>query len=100
MENEVQKAEIEQLQYEKCVVDSDVLLERLAALEHERWSHWMRWMFANWTEENIARWKWQMETPYAQLPEHSKDSDRKEARNTLAVFRKATKVAKLNKGGQ
>lgn len=61
------------------------LIEQLAALEHDRWSRWMRWMFDNWTEDNIRRWKLQMITPYADLPEHSKDSDRKEAYLTMEI---------------
>ena len=61
------------------------LIELLAAQEHERWSSWMRYMFDNWTEENIKRWKYQMVTPYAELPEHSKESDRKEARKTMEI---------------
>ena len=65
------------------------LLEALANLEHERWSRWMRWLFDHWTEDNIARWKWQMQTPYADLPEHSKEFDRKEARKTLALLAEA-----------
>ena len=64
---------------------SEQLIEQLADLEHERWSRWMRWMFDNWTDENIIRWKWQMITPYAELPEHSKESDRKEARRTMEI---------------
>lgn len=64
------------------------LLEELSELEHERWSSWMRWMFDNWTEENIARWKWQMVTPYSELPEHSKESDRKEARKSIEIVRR------------
>ena len=62
------------------------VVEKLAAYEHDRWSHWMRWMFDNWTPENIARWKEQMVTSYENLPEHSKESDRQEARRILAVF--------------
>lgn len=76
------------------MINSAILLEKLANLEHERWSHWMRWMFANWTEENILRWKLQMETPYSNLPERSKESDRKEARKTLALLMLEELVAK------
>ena len=61
------------------------LIEQLANLEHKRWSSWMRWMFENLTDENISRWKQQMITPYAELPEHSKESDRKEARKTMEI---------------
>ncbi len=73
----------------KQVLTSDETLEILADIEHERWSSWMQWMFDHWTDKNIARWKQQMLTPYADLPEHSKESDRKEARKTLAAIRKA-----------
>ncbi len=64
------------------------LLELLADSEHERWSRWMRWMFDNWTEENIIRWKRQIQTPYNQLSEQEKESDRKEARKILTVIHK------------
>jgi hypothetical protein len=64
------------------------LREQLADLEHDRWSRWMRHMFANATDENFARWARQMETPYADLSEAEKDSDRKEADNTLEVLRR------------
>lgn len=62
------------------------LLERLADLEHDRWSRWMVYMFDNFTAVNVKRWKKQMITPYAGLPEHSKESDRKEARRTMEVL--------------
>lgn len=61
------------------------LIEQLADQEHERWSSWMKYMFDNWVPENIERWKNQMATPYSQLPEHSKESDRKEARKTMKI---------------
>ncbi|MCW4048265.1 MAG: hypothetical protein NWE89_00880 [Candidatus Bathyarchaeota archaeon] len=70
---------------------SESLIEALADSEHKRWSHWMRWMFANWTEENVIRWKQQMQTSYFDLPEHSKESDRKEARRTVEIFETHTK---------
>lgn len=62
------------------------LIEKLAHIEHERWSHWMRWMLDNFTPENLARWKQQMVTPYSELPEHSKESDRKEVRKTIEAI--------------
>ena len=67
-------------------LSANALLETLADIEHERWSSWMQWMFDHWTDENIERWKQQMLTPYADLPEHSKESDRKEVRKTLAAI--------------
>lgn len=75
-------------------LSADALLEKLASQEHERWSGWMRWMFDNWTEDNIPRWKRQMVTAYADLPEHSKESDRKEARKTLSLLRDAADAMK------
>lgn len=50
--------------------------ERLAALEHEQWAHWTKYMLDNLTPENIERWRRQIETPYEQLTEAEKDSDR------------------------
>lgn len=69
-------------------VDLNKLREALADVEHERWSGWMIHMFDNQTPENIERWKRQMVTPYSELPEHSKDMDRKEANITLSVLKK------------
>ena len=67
-------------------MSSIATLEMLAAIEHERWSGWMRHMFDNWTPEDIARWKHQMMTPYADLPEYSKEADRVEVRKTLTAL--------------
>jgi len=64
--------------------------EKLAALEHERWSDWMRWMYINNTPENIARWKRQMNTPYKYLSEHEKESDRREVRKYLEILGEKT----------
>lgn len=75
----------------------DELREKLAEQEHERWSRWMEYMLeqvpynddGTWTMPAWAvhRWVRQMRTPYTDLSEEEKDSDRKEADRTLALFR-------------
>lgn len=61
------------------------LREKLAALEHEQWAHWTKYMLANLTPENIERWKRQVDTPYDKLSEKEKDSDREYADKVLAL---------------
>jgi hypothetical protein len=72
--------------------------ERLAALSHEQWSGWMRYLFSKSHPSMhgagtifipsalVDRWKRQMETPYAELSEEEKESDRKEAIRMIEVF--------------
>lgn len=85
------------------------LREQLAALAHEQWSGWMEYMFSKchpgqarlddgtfvpngtmvipaWATE---RWMRQMSTPYAELPESEKESDRQEADRVLAIVSRA-----------
>ena len=64
----------------------DAMIERLAALEHERWAQWAGRMLANLTPENIARWERQTETPYAELTEAEKDKDREWAEKVLDLL--------------
>jgi hypothetical protein len=75
---------------------SDVI-EKLAALAHEQWSGWMRHAFKKCGARNmdgtmtmpawaVDRWQRQMLTPYADLSEPEKDSDRAEARRVLEVL--------------
>lgn len=61
----------------------DELVEALADLEHERWSGWEKYREAKASPEAEARWAKQRETPYRDLPEQHKESDRVEARRTL-----------------
>jgi hypothetical protein len=65
----------------------DPLIEKLAELEHEQWSHWTRHLLDNLTPENIARWRRQTTTPYADLSEAEKEKDREWARRVLACMR-------------
>ena len=82
--------------------------ERLADYAHEAWSGWMKHMFTIGTLLNdkwmspepgqqaklllpewaVERWRRQMNTPYAELPESEKASDRKEADEILTIIRK------------
>ena len=66
------------------MVTSDII-ERLAAHEHEQWAHWTRYMLDNLTDENIARWRQQIETDYQDLSESEKESDREWARKAIEV---------------
>lgn len=72
--------------------------ERLAALAHERWSHWMNYLFSRgvFTPDgecilragDVERWQRQCRTSYAELPEEEKASDRVEAEKYLVEFGK------------
>lgn len=74
------------------------LLEMVADFMHNQWSHWMKYQYENleycWTntrdrrkisDENYDRWLRQMNTPYAELSEKEKDSDREWARKLLEL---------------
>lgn len=73
--------------------------ERLAAYAHEAWSGWMKYLFSKCKDARCAddahvaipgwavkRWQRQMNTPYAELPEDEKESDRAEADKMLAIL--------------
>lgn len=67
------------------------LFEKLAAIEHERWADWQRYVHSKMTpsaddgiwligEAFIDRWERQIRTPYAELTEEEKESDRNQVR--------------------
>ena len=70
--------------------------EKLAELCHEQWSGWMKHLFSFTSAplggafvipaSNVKRWKRQMNTPYEDLSEEEKDSDRKEADKFLEII--------------
>ncbi len=62
------------------------LRENIAALEHEQWSHWIEHMLTNSTKESIQRWRKQISTPYANLTEKEKNSDREWADKVLKLM--------------
>ena len=63
------------------------MIEQVAELEHKQWAHWTKHMLDNLTPENIERWRVQIETPYSELTEKEKDSDRVWAKAAIEAMR-------------
>lgn len=67
----------------------DDLRETLAALEHEQWAHWTRYLLERGSitpSEHRERWTCQVAMPYAELSEAEKASDRGWADRVLALL--------------
>lgn len=75
---------------------TDETLEILAAIEHERWSAWHKHASSHWTNQNLERWRRQSETPYSELSESEKESDRHEVRKYYPhIVSSTTELARL-----
>ena len=69
--------------------------ESLAAYAHGAWCGWMRYMWSKCTPNAdgsltipawaVDRWERQMSTPYVELPQDERASDRQEADAILAI---------------
>ena len=82
------------------------LLEDLAELEHQQWAHWTKYMLDRLDElgdkvddkgklgavfdyvEQELNWRRQITTPYSELTEKEKDSDRSWASKSLEITAK------------
>jgi hypothetical protein len=64
----------------------ELMREKVAALEHEQWAHWTAYMLDNLTPENIERWRRQIKTPYSELSEKEKESDREWANKGIKIY--------------
>jgi len=72
------------------------LVEQLAAVEHERWSHWQRYVHSKCVRQPdgsllipaglVARWEKQINTKYAELDEQERESDRDQVRKYLPLI--------------
>jgi Lar family restriction alleviation protein len=72
--------------------------EALAEYAHDAWSGWMEYLFSKCDQTGntyatiptwaVRRWQRQMNTPYADLPEEEKESDRLEADRIIEVWDK------------
>jgi len=75
------------------------LIEQLAAVEHERWSHWQRYVHSKCIRQPdgslllpadlVARWEEQIGTTYAELSDQERESDREQVRKYLPLIASA-----------
>ena len=88
-------------------MNDNKLREALAEVSHEIWAHWMTYLFSKCWYPNLKvypeldavlipnklhlQWTRQMNTNYADLTEHEKDSDREQADKILAVLKREAK---------
>ena len=74
-------------------------LEVTAAVEHARWAHWQKYLHEQCSTlddgslvipaDLVRRWEKQIATPYADLSDQEKNSDRDQAREYLEALIKA-----------
>jgi len=74
----------------------DGLIESLAAVEHERWAHWQRYLHSKCSRkadgslllpaELVQKWEKQIATKYEDLGEEQKESDRDQVRRYLPLI--------------
>lgn len=89
----------------KVAIGERDLRERVAALCHDQWAGWMRYLLDRTItvgydcEEiqiqsaDVKRWMRQIHTPYSELPNEEQESDRIEADKFLSLFRSTPTVA-------
>lgn len=75
------------------------LTERLAAIEHERWSHWQRYLHGKCAHgpdgslvipaKLVQQWERQMTTAYGELEDSEKESDREQVSRYLPLILEA-----------
>jgi hypothetical protein len=72
------------------------LIERLADKEHASWARWMHYLFSKCDPllgslvipvQLVNHWKRQIETPYTELSEQEKQSDRNEVAHILPIIK-------------
>jgi hypothetical protein len=72
--------------------DEGAVIEATAAVMHEAWAHWTQYMMSRCgsgnfeqVQEDVLRWRRQCDTPYSELSEKEKESDREWARKVLEI---------------
>jgi hypothetical protein len=86
-----------------AALQSDELMEQLAAIEHERWSDWQRHVHSQCDigadgsltipAALAARWNDQISREYALLSEVEKESDREQVRRYLTTLATALRLS-------
>lgn len=77
----------------RATLESDQTVDRLAAIEHERWAHWQRYVHDQCQPQEdgslvlpaelVVRWETQIRTPYPELSPQEQESDREQVRRYL-----------------
>lgn len=77
----------------------DGLVDELASIEHERWAHWQRYVHSKCLKQPdgsivipadlVAQWERQIATPFEQLSDKEKDSDREQVQKYLPFLKAA-----------
>lgn len=72
------------------------MVKKFAALQHEIWSHWMKYLFEVSIEHEdgsitipagkVARWKRQIDTDYDELSPEEQESDIEQAIKIIRLF--------------
>jgi len=72
------------------------LMEQLAAVEHERWSHWQRYLHSKCVRQPdgslllpadlVTQWEKQIDKKYAELSDQERESDREQVRKYLPLI--------------
>lgn len=77
-------------------MDTNNIRERIAAIQHEQWSGWMKYLFSKCKRQELTseipkvwrdRWERQIDTPYSQLTDKEQESDRVEADKLLQLIK-------------
>jgi hypothetical protein len=74
----------------------EAMVDDLAAIEHERWSHWQRHIHSKATKqpdgsliiapELVARWEAQINKNYKEMTAEEQESDREQVRRYLPII--------------
>lgn len=77
-------------------MDGAALIEQLAAIEHSRWADWQKYLHSlcivnddgslTIPKDALDHWERQIATPYADLSEREKESDRQQVDRYLPLF--------------
>lgn len=92
------------------ILHSEMLVERLAALEHDRWAHWQSYVHSKCEAredgsllipaELARRWTKQINAAYPDLTEEEKDSDREQVHRYLPLIATALVESQANSSGR
>jgi hypothetical protein len=88
----------------KSHMQFESLVEELAALEHQRWAHWQKYVHDKGqrqldgsivlSADLVAHWERQINTQYADLTAEEKDSDREQVKKYRPLLERWLNLAR------